>query len=93
MMLRRSVRGSTLASGFLAAWSTDPASVGDSETGLAETLAAMAETGVVPRLGGLNERSRRTELAQRLFVTQTDREPLLVLLVAVTGRNVGVLAL
>jgi hypothetical protein len=72
---------------LLAAWSTNPASVGDSEASLAETLAAMAETGVVPRLAGLNERSHRTELAQRLFVTQTDREPLLVLLVAVTGRN------
>ena len=72
---------------LLAAWSKDPASVGNSETSLAETLAAMVETGVVPRLGGLYERSHRTELAQQLFVTQTDREPLLVLLVAVTGRN------
>src|SRR6476646_11772467 len=72
---------------LLAAWSTDPASVGDSEASFAEILAAMAETGVVPRLVGLNERSHRTAIAQRLFVTQTDREPLFVLLVAVTGRN------
>src|ERR1700682_1007682 len=49
---------------LLPAAARNPASVADSDTSLAETLAAMAETGVVPRLGGLNERSRRTALAQ-----------------------------
>ncbi|MEE6168586.1 MULTISPECIES: hypothetical protein [unclassified Mycolicibacterium] len=72
---------------LLVDWHTDPTSLDEPEADLAKVLAAVAETGVVPRLGGLNERSRRTELARRLFVTQLDRRPLLVLLVAVTGRN------
>lgn len=52
-------------------------------------MAQIAETGVVPRIPaeiGL-ERRQRTAVAQRLFVTQADRESLLVLLGATTGRN------
>ncbi len=50
----------------------------------------IAETGLIPRIPGRSaseERRARTVLAQQLFVTRTDREPLLVLLAAVTGRN------
>lgn len=56
---------------------------------LAEQLAGIAETGVVSRLPGAfgQERGQRTALAQRLFLTQADREPLLVLLGAVIDHN------
>lgn len=71
---------------LLTAWAADHTAVGGDEAELARTLAAVAETGVVPRLGGV-KRPGRIELANRLFVGQADREALLVLLVAVTGRN------
>lgn len=71
---------------LLAAWTDDQSAVSAADAELARTLAAMAEAGVVPRLGGVR-RPVRTEMAKRLFVTQADREPLLVLFVAVTGRN------
>jgi hypothetical protein len=77
---------------LLAFWLTDPASITGKDAVTAARLAAVAETGVIPRLPtpagrAREERNARTELAQRLFVTRTDREPLLVLLAAVTGRN------
>lgn len=61
----------------------------DASTGEDSVLVNMAETGVVPRLLGQSgsEMSRRTAVAQQLFVTRTDREPILVLLAAVTGCN------
>lgn len=74
---------------LLAAWSADPSALSHTDQVVAEQLEQIAETGVVPRLRaeiGL-ERRARTAVAQRLFVTQADREPLLVLLGAVTGRN------
>ncbi|AXB45275.1 hypothetical protein [Amycolatopsis albispora] len=74
---------------LLAAWSADPPSLSHADQVVAEQLTRIAATGVVPRLRaeiGL-ERRARTAVAQRLFVTQADREPLLVLLGAVTGRN------
>jgi hypothetical protein len=77
---------------LLASWLTDPASITGEDAVTAALLAAVAETGVIPRLPAPDgrpseERNTRTGLAQRLFVTRTDREPLLVLLAAVTGRN------
>jgi hypothetical protein len=74
---------------LLAAWSADPATVAGQDRVLAVELAVMAESGLVPRLPGMmvtEERRARIALAQRLFVTRTDREPMLVLL-ALTGRN------
>lgn len=59
---------------------------------LAEQLADIAETGVVPVLqppGGIRERGpARLAVAEHLFLTPKDLAPLLVLLAAVTGRNV-----
>ncbi len=75
---------------LLSTWSTDPSAVEISATAVAAQLAVMAESGVIPRIPSYRaviERRGRTALAQTLFVTQTDREPLLVLLAAVTGRN------
>ncbi|MET8759902.1 hypothetical protein [Lentzea sp. NPDC004782] len=74
---------------LLAAWSASHSSLDHIDRELAEQLGRIAESGVVPRLAGAigQERGHRTALAQRLFVTQADREPLLVLLGAVTGRN------
>ncbi|MEU0883863.1 hypothetical protein ABZ345_35110 [Lentzea sp. NPDC005914] len=74
---------------LLAAWSTNRSALDHPDRELAGQLGQIAESGVVPRLTGAigQERGRRTALAQRLFVTQADREPLLVLLGAVTGRN------
>lgn len=75
---------------LLAAWSANPATVAGQDRMLAAELAAMAESGLVPRLPGMMasaERQARIALAQHLFVTRTDREPTLVLLAALTGRN------
>jgi hypothetical protein len=75
---------------LLASWRADPASISGEDAVTAALLEEAAETGVIPRLPGgrpQQERNARTALAQRLFVTRTDREPLLVLLAAVTGRN------
>jgi hypothetical protein len=75
---------------LLASWLADPTSITDEDAVTAARLAESAETGVIPRLPapfGHEERNTRTALAQRLFVTRIDREPLLVLLAAVTGRN------
>lgn len=56
-------------------------------------LSAMADTGVVPLVGGsiVRHRQQRTAWAGQLFVTRADLAPLLTLLVAVTGRNVETL--
>src|SRR5262249_39710606 len=53
-------------------------------------LAEMAATGTVPPLRGSNADRirRRGELASSLFVTLPDLTPLLVLFVALTGRNI-----
>ncbi len=75
---------------LVAAWTADPTAGDEDEAGLAAALAAMARTGVVPQSYGL-KRPERTQFAQRLFVTQADREALLLLLVALTGRNAEVL--
>lgn len=74
---------------LLTAWSADPSSLRPADQVIAKQLVWIAETGVVARLQTeiSLERRQRTAVAQRLFVTQADREPLLVLLGAVTGRN------
>jgi hypothetical protein len=75
---------------LLAAWSADPEAVHGQDRALAAKLAVMAESGLVPRLPGMpvtEERRARTTLAQHVFVTRADREPILVLLAALTGRN------
>ncbi|NGY65082.1 hypothetical protein G7043_39835 [Lentzea sp. NEAU-D13] len=75
---------------LVAAWSADPSSLSDPDQVVAAQLAGIARTGVVPRLpesGVYRERRARTAVAQQLLVTQADREPLLVLLGVVTGRN------
>jgi hypothetical protein len=55
----------------------------------AKMLARIADTGVVPCLGldSLSEWTRRRELASRLSVTVPDLGPLLILMVALTGRS------
>jgi hypothetical protein len=55
----------------------------------AEMLARIADTGAVPRLGldSVSEWAARRELASRLFVTLPDLWPLLILIVALTGRS------
>ena len=55
----------------------------------AEMLARIADTGVVPCLGldNVSEQAARRELASRLFVTLPDLWPLLILIVALTGRS------
>jgi hypothetical protein len=55
----------------------------------AEMLAQIAGTGIVPCLGldMVSERAARRDLASRLFVTLPDLSPLLILMVALTGRS------
>jgi hypothetical protein len=75
---------------LLAAWQADPTTVDGPDRVLAAGLAGMAESGLVPRRPGMlvtDERRARIALAERLFVTRTDREPILVLLATLTGRN------
>jgi hypothetical protein len=74
---------------LLARYQSDPASLSPAETSLGAQLAEMAATGVVPEPAGpfRSLMRQRTELAGHLFVTMRDLAPLLVLMVAVTGRN------
>ncbi|MBP5898106.1 hypothetical protein [Streptomyces scabiei] len=67
----------------------DPDRIDPQHRELAETLAAIAATGEVPRLQGCYREhgSRRVELASHLFLTWRDLAPLMVLLTLVTERN------
>ena len=75
---------------LVAAWTAGSTEVDDDEAQLAAALSTMATTGVVP-LANDHKLPERTQLAQRLYVTAADREALLILLVALTGRNAEVL--
>ena len=69
---------------------TCPHTLSPAEVAYAAPLTDLAETGVVPhdpRPIHLALPARR-QMAQRLFLTMPDLAPLLVLLVAVTGRNI-----
>jgi hypothetical protein len=55
---------------------------------LAEQLATIADTGRVPPVTGFRRLAVRRDLAENLFLTPRDLCPLMVLLVAVTGRNI-----
>lgn len=63
----------------------DRAGLGAADLILAGQLAEIAATGIVPD-GGKGRRARM-QLAGRLFLTREDLPPLLVLMVALTGRN------
>jgi hypothetical protein len=75
---------------LLAAWTAEPTALGQFKADRAAELSTIAATGVVPRLNGVKT-PERVRLAQKLFITASDREALLLLLVAVTGRNPEVL--
>jgi hypothetical protein len=62
----------------------DPAALSETERAAGAELAAMDATGLVP---GGRSRSARRQLARQLFLTSEDLPPLLVLMVALTGRN------
>ena len=74
---------------------TDPGQLREDAAATAGWLAGMARTGIVPgRLrgggwphGNLPDRAGRVRAAQQLFLTSEDLVPLLVLAVALTGRN------
>ncbi|WP_405480518.1 hypothetical protein [Streptomyces anulatus] len=68
--------------------SDNPAQLDSSQRDLAQTLAAMAATGEVPRLdSGWDIRRRRADLASHLALTWGDLAPLMTLLALVTERN------
>ncbi|MFD3458262.1 hypothetical protein ACFWVM_00965 [Nocardia fluminea] len=70
-------------------WIDDPSALSGAEAEQAARLVDIAATGVVPRVKGIgaDERRARIALARSLYFTRADREALLVLMVAVTGRN------
>ena len=73
----------------------DPAQLSGEERDKAGWLAEMARTGIVPARyrgggwphGNLPDYAARVSAAQQLFLTEQDLIPLLVLAVALTGRN------
>lgn len=75
---------------LLATWETDPSGLSAEDAAIAAQLSVVAQTGVVPVIPGSNgarNRAVRYELARQLFVTNSDREAILILSVAVTARN------
>ena len=64
----------------------DRAALSEAERAQGAELAAMAATGIVPVAGGKGRRARK-QLAGQLFLTRADLPPLLVLMVALSGRN------
>jgi hypothetical protein len=66
----------------------NPRAVPDDDRVLAEQLANIAETGCVPPVRGFHRAAPRRDLAAHLFLTAPDLCPLMVLLVALTGRNI-----
>jgi hypothetical protein len=79
---------------LLASFEADPAQLTSDARVLAEELASMARTGRVPArrrrtCTGLTcpDHRARMELASQLFLTAADPAPLLILMVALSGRN------
>ena len=66
----------------------NPSEVPAEDRSLAEQLATIADTGRVPSVAGFRRLTVRRDLAEHLFLTPRDLCPLMVLLVAVTGRNI-----
>lgn len=66
----------------------NPNEVAAEDRSLAEQLARIADTGRVPPVSGFRRLTVRRDLAEHLFLTKRDLCPLMVLLVAVTGRNI-----
>jgi hypothetical protein len=73
---------------LVARYRENPQAVPDDDRVLAEQLANIAETGCVPPLRGFYRAAPRRALAAHLFLTAPDLCPLMVLLVALTGRNI-----
>lgn len=75
---------------LLARWLTEPDTLEPHERNHAQMLAGMAATGEVPFLPAPNRMSlaNRITRAGHLFLTLPDLAPLMVLLVALTGRNI-----
>lgn len=71
----------------------DPDALDPDQRQRAEELADMADSGDVPSVGNLvgDGKRRRRQLAGQLFLTIDDLPPLLVLGIALTGRNVETL--
>jgi hypothetical protein len=80
----------TLTTGLLHRYQQDPDQLTSQDRDHAATLAAVARTGVaaVPVTRVAQALAARTELARQVFVTRQDLVPMLVLLVATTGRNI-----
>jgi hypothetical protein len=66
----------------------NPSAVAADERELAEQLANIAAMGCIPPVRGFYRAAHRRNLAANLFLTAPDLCPLMVLLVALTGRNV-----
>lgn len=75
---------------LLARWRDSPDEIEGDDRGLAMALASIADTATVPTTldGQPLTPAQRTDLAGHLFLTWADLSPLLVLVVAVSGRNV-----
>ncbi|WP_026163087.1 hypothetical protein [Kribbella catacumbae] len=74
---------------LLRKWRTDRESLSPADRDLGARLSGIAESGVVPRQvgDGVLGAQQRTALARHLFVTRADLEPLVVLMIAMSGRN------
>ena len=74
---------------LLSRWRTDRESLCPADLYLAAQLVGIAESGIVPHqvAGGVLGTQQRMALAGRLFVTRADLEPLVVLMIAMSGRN------
>jgi len=72
---------------LLAAREHERSQLSPAEQSEADVLADIAEYGVVPTVPGADGRSVRKQSAAQLFLTIDDLAPLVVLLVALTGRN------
>jgi hypothetical protein len=78
------------AEALLARFRAAPETLGATDRERAAAFDAMAATGEVPRLPeyGRDEWTQRSAWAGELFLTTADLAPLMVLLVALTGRNI-----
>ncbi|MGY1960768.1 hypothetical protein [Nocardia gipuzkoensis] len=73
---------------LVALYQRNPNDVPAEKRSLAEQLATIAVTGRVPQVAGFRRLTARRDLAQHLFLTRRDLCPLMVLMVAITGRNI-----